>query len=57
MDPDSFVDLAKSKPQASERKIISYINEEVQRADEGLITESRIRNPLKSIKLAAGYTT
>ena len=51
MDPDSFVDLAKSKPQAAEKRIISYINEEVQRVDEGLITESTIRNPLKSIKL------
>lgn len=28
MDPDSFVDLAKSKPQAAEKKSISYINEE-----------------------------
>lgn len=51
MDPDSFVDLAKSHPQVSEKKIISYINEEVHRADEGLITESTIRNPLKAIKL------
>ncbi|HZD35430.1 MAG TPA: hypothetical protein VE130_09520 [Nitrososphaeraceae archaeon] len=29
MDPDSFVDLAKSKPQAAEKKIISYIDKEV----------------------------
>ncbi len=36
MDPDSFVDLAKSHPQVSEKKIISYINEEVHRADAGL---------------------
>jgi integrase len=51
MDPDSFVHLAKIKPQAAEKKIISYIDEEVQRADEGLITKGTIRNPVKSIKL------
>lgn len=51
MDPDSFVNLVQTKPQIAEKKIISYITDEVQRADEGLITESTIRNPLKSIKL------
>ena len=51
MDPDSFVNLVKSKPQVAERKVISYINEQVQRVDEGQITESTIRNPLKAIKL------
>ena len=51
MDPDSFVNLAKSKAQVAEKKIILYVNEEVHRAEEGLITESTIRNPLKAIKL------
>jgi len=51
MNPDSFVNLAESKPRAAEKKIISYVNEEVHRAEEGLITESTIRNPLKAIKL------
>jgi len=51
MDPDSFVNLAKSEPQVAEKKIISYINEQVQRAEEGMITESTIRNPLKAIKV------
>jgi integrase len=51
MDQDSFVKLAKSEPQIAERKIISFINEQVRREDEGQITESTIRNPLKAIKL------
>jgi integrase len=51
MDPDSFVNLAKSEPQVAEKKVISYINEQVQIADDGQITESTIRNPLKAIKL------
>ena len=51
MDPDSFVNLVRSEPRFAEKKVISYINEQVQRADEGQITESTIRNPLKSIKL------
>ncbi len=51
MDPDSFVRIAKSNPQVVEKKIISYINEEVHRADKGLITKITIRNPLKAIKL------
>ena len=51
MDPDSFVDLAKREPRAAEKKIILFINEQVQRAEEGQITESTIRNPLKAIKL------
>lgn len=51
MDPDSFVMLAKDKPQVAERKIISFINEQVERADQGQIAESTIRNPLKAIKL------
>lgn len=46
-----FVNLVRSKPQVAEKKVISYINEQVQRADEGQITESTIRNPLKAIKL------
>jgi integrase len=50
-DPDSFVKLAKSEPQIAEKKIISFINELVERANEGQITESTIRNPLKAIKL------
>jgi len=51
MDPDSFVDLAKREPRAAEKKVILFINEQVQRAEEGQITESTIRNPLKAIKL------
>jgi hypothetical protein len=51
MDPDSFVNLAKKEPRAAERTVILYINEQVQRAEEGQITESTIRNPLKAIKL------
>jgi integrase len=51
MDPDSFVDLARKKPRVAEKKVISYIIEQVQRAEEGQITESTIRNPLKAIKL------
>jgi integrase len=51
MNPDSFVKLAKSKPQVAERKIISFINEQAERAEEGQISESTIRNPLKAIKL------
>jgi integrase len=51
MDPDSFVDLARKKPRVAEKKVMSYIIEQVQRAEEGQITESTIRNPLKAIKL------
>lgn len=51
MEPDSFVDLARKKPRVAEKRVISYIIEEVQRAEEGQITESTIRNPLKAIKL------
>jgi integrase len=51
MNPDSFVNLSKNNPQAAEKKIISYIDEEVQRAEEGQITEITIRNPLKAIKV------
>ena len=51
MDPDSFVDLARKKRGVAEKKVISYIIEQTQRAEEGHITESTIRNPLKAIKL------
>lgn len=51
MDPDSFVNLVKSNPQVAEKKVISYINQEVLRAEAGQIAESTIRNPLKAIKL------
>jgi integrase len=51
MNPDSFVNLARKKPGAAEKKVISYIIQQVQRAEEGQITESTIRNPLKAIKL------
>ena len=50
-DPDSFVNLVKSNPQVAEKKVISYINQEVLRAEAGQIAESTIRNPLKAIKL------
>jgi integrase len=51
MDPDPFVNLARKKPRAAEKKVISYIIQQVQRIEEGQITESTIRNPLKAIKL------
>lgn len=51
MDPDSFVKLAKREPHIAERRIISFINELVERANDGQITESTIRNPLKAIKI------
>jgi hypothetical protein len=51
MDPDSFVDLARKKPRVADKEVISYIIEQVQRAEKGQITESTIRNPLKAIKL------
>jgi integrase len=51
MDPDSFVSLAKTDPLVAEKQIISYINELVERADKGQITNGTIRNPLKAIRL------
>jgi uncharacterized protein VirK/YbjX len=33
MNPDSFVDLAKSKPQVAEKILFKYINEQVERSE------------------------
>lgn len=51
MDPDSFVKLAKNKPQQEERILFRYINEQVERSERGEITANTIRNPIKAFRL------
>lgn len=51
MGPDSFVNLAKSKPQEAEIILIRYINEQVERSERGEISPNTIRNPIKAFKL------
>lgn len=51
MDPGSFVELAKGKPQVAEKILFKYINEQVQRSERGEITPNTIRNPIKAFKL------
>jgi hypothetical protein len=51
MAPDSFVGLAKSKPEEAEKILFKYINKEVQRSERGEISPNTIRNPIKAFRV------
>jgi hypothetical protein len=49
--PKDFIDLAKSDPSSTERKIISFISVQNSRAKRGEITSGTVSNSLKAIRL------
>jgi hypothetical protein len=51
MTPDEFVVQAKSRPDAIEKRVISYVSAENRRSEKGQITAGTVGNALKAVKV------